>query len=52
MKITSLDDKRKQKAMGEKIKLPVYNRIWRDSDGSLKAEKVKDMDLLKKVFIK
>ncbi|WP_193065337.1 hypothetical protein [Oceanobacillus oncorhynchi] len=38
MKITSLEEKRKQKAMEEMVVLPVYDSIYFDEDGELVGE--------------
>lgn len=38
MKITSLEDKRKQKAMEEIVVLPVYDSIYLNDDGELVGE--------------
>ncbi|GIO25295.1 hypothetical protein [Oceanobacillus sp. J11TS1] len=35
MRITSLEDKRKQKAMKETVKLPIYESIHRNEEGEL-----------------
>ncbi|WP_339233921.1 hypothetical protein [Oceanobacillus sp. FSL W7-1281] len=38
MKITSLEEKRKQKAMEEMVVLPVYDSVYLNDDGELVGE--------------
>lgn len=38
MKITSLEEKRKQKAMEEMVVLPVYDSVYFNDDGELVGE--------------
>ncbi|MFD1066636.1 hypothetical protein [Oceanobacillus locisalsi] len=38
MKITSLEEKKKQKAMEDMAVLPVYNSVWVNNDGELDGD--------------
>ncbi|GIO23923.1 hypothetical protein [Oceanobacillus sp. J11TS1] len=40
MKITSLEEKRRQKAMSEMVKLPVYDSIYLNDDGQVMGKLV------------
>lgn len=50
MKITSLDDKRKRKAMGEMIVLPVFESIRVNDDGEL-VGKLVDYEEIPKYYL-
>lgn len=47
MKITSLEDKRKQKEVEQRLKLPVYDQIWKDDDGNIKGNKIDFVEIPK-----
>lgn len=47
MKITSLEGKRKQKEVEQRLKLPVYDQIWKDEDGNIKGNKIDFVEIPK-----
>ncbi len=47
MKITSLDTKRKQKQLEQRLKLPVYDQIWKDEEGNIRGNRIDFVEIPK-----